>query len=454
MTAVRALAYHDPFAAFRAFAEDEASVLLERVACGTNGAPCVLLAACPTDILRCDSFNDGASFFNRLTSFFEATRAQESMTSPCGMIGYFGYELAYFLHPLSAPKLDPRLQTPSGFLGVYDAVALYDTENRRAWILGAGARAEERADALAERLAQAPCEEFHGLGGCNVPAARAFSVPRPWEPETSREDHEARISRAIDYIHAGDIFQTNLSQRFFAHKPRGVSAYDLFLRLRRRSPAPYSAFLRCGDVSLASASPELFLRTDSRGRVVAHPIKGTRPRGSNASEDLALREALQASAKDRAENLMIVDVMRNDLARVCEVGSVRVPSLCAVETFPSVHHLVSRVEGSLCEGATPVDLLRASFPGASISGAPKIRAMEIIRELEPAPRGPYCGCFGRIGYDGAMELAMTIRTLCVHRDTVVAQAGGGIVADSVPADEYIETLVKAAPLFDTLAREW
>lgn len=452
MNAVRTLAYHDPFAAYRAFADDEASALLERMGRGDSGDRCVLLAANPSNILRCAKPDDGHIFFNGIRSCFEDTRERGVSMWPGGMVGYFGYELAYFLESLSALRPDSRAQFPCAFLGIYEAVALYDTQKRQAWVVGAGSHAEERADALAERLARAPSEEPRHPVTCGGRGGRGFSVPRPWECELSRAEYEERVAQVIAYIHAGDIFQANLSQRFFARKPSGVSDYDLFLRLRARGPAPYSAFLRCGDVSLASASPELFLRADARGRVEAHPIKGTRPRGADAGEDCALSQSLRDSAKDRAENLMIVDVMRNDLSRVCRVGSVRVPELCAVETFPSVHHLVSRVEGVLPDGITPVDLLCASFPGASISGAPKIRAMEIIRELEPAPRGPYCGCFGSIGFDGAIEQAMTIRTLCIHRDTVIAQAGGGIVADSIPSDEYVETLVKAAPLFDTLAQ--
>ncbi len=467
VTVVRPIAYRDPFLAFRAFACDESAALLERMGRARDGRRCVLLAAHPVETLRCatlDSLGSVNGFWERLRSRLTATATAKGVDGgdqgsvwPGGVIGYFGYELAHGIERLPPPRLDSHASFAPAFLGVYEAVALYDTENRQAMVVGSGPRAGERAEQLAARLAcpSPAADPAQACGpGLRLGARYAPPVFGPWDCELDREAFERKIARVIDYIHAGDIFQANLSQRFLAQKPRGISDYDLFLRLRARSPAPYSAFLRCGDVSLASASPELFLRADAAGHVVTRPIKGTRPRGAGAAEDLAYAEALRHSAKDRAENLMIVDVMRNDLARACRVGSVRVPGLCEVETFSSVHHLVSQVEGDLRAGTTPVDLLRASFPGASISGAPKIRAMEIIHELEPAPRGPYCGCFGWIGCDGALELAMTIRALAIHRDTVIAQAGGGIVADSVPADEYEETLVKASPLLDTLADWW
>lgn len=453
MTLVRSIAYHDPHLAFHAFAEDECAALIARMGRGQNNKPCVLLAAQPSQVIRHARIDADNPLFARLNDYFNPIDLVDHRVWPGGVIGYFGYELANEMERLPLPRHDTEASFPLAFLGIYEAVALFDTENHLAWVAGCGPHAEERAESLAARISCASRARLPKFGSNFSIRPRNSSLFSPWESELSRADYERRLARVIDYIHAGDIFQANLSQRFLARKPRGVSDYDLFLRLVARSPAPYSAFLRCGDVSLASASPELFLRSDAHGRVETHPIKGTRPRSSHPAEDLAFADALRTSVKDHAENLMIVDVMRNDLARTCRVGSVRVPKLCEVETFSSVHHLVSQVEGHLRTGATSVDLLRACFPGASISGAPKIRAMEIIHELEAAPRGPYCGCFGVMRFDGAMELAMTIRTLVMRRDAVIAQAGGGIVADSLPADEYDETLVKAAPLLDTLA-DW
>jgi para-aminobenzoate synthetase component 1 len=215
--------------------------------------------------------------------------------------------------------------------------------------------------------------------------------------------------------------------------------------------APFSAFLDLGGGrAIASASPERFLSLDASGHVETRPIKGTRPRGSNAEEDARLRWELAQSAKDRAENLMIVDLLRNDLSRVSTPGSVRVPSLCEVESFSAVHHLVSSIQADLAPGKGAVDLLMASFPGGSVTGVPKIRAMEIIQELEPARRGPYCGAIAWLGWDGAMDSSIVIRTVAMAGRDIVVQAGGGIVADSDPAAEYEETLVKARPLLTAL----
>jgi para-aminobenzoate synthetase component 1 len=225
----------------------------------------------------------------------------------------------------------------------------------------------------------------------------------------------------------------------------------LYQRLRDLSPAPFAAYLSCSpNEAVLSASPELFLSLDDAGQVATRPIKGTRPRGATEAEDAVLQGVLQNSEKDRAENLMIVDLLRNDLSRVCEVGSVRVGHLYSLETFATVHHLVSEITGRLQVGLGPVDLLRATFPGGSITGAPKIRAMEIINELEPAHRGPYCGTIIRMGFDGSMDSSIVIRTLTIKNKTIVAQAGGGIVADSSPAAEYEESMTKVAPLLRAL----
>jgi para-aminobenzoate synthetase component 1 len=263
----------------------------------------------------------------------------------------------------------------------------------------------------------------------------------------TRARYEAMIRRAIEYIYAGDVFQVNLAQRFVGRFDRRADPFALYRRLRALNPAPYAAFLRPdAESAVVSASPECFLRLTAEGHVATWPIKGTCPRGTTPEEDAALAAALQRSDKDRAENLMIVDLLRNDLSRVCAIGSVETIKLFALESFATVHHLVSEVRGDLMPGTGAVDLLRATFPGGSITGAPKIRAMEIIGELEPVRRGPYCGAVAWLGFDGAMEASIVIRTLTVAGDRVAAQAGGGIVADSDPAREYAETLDKIGPL--------
>jgi para-aminobenzoate synthetase component 1 len=265
----------------------------------------------------------------------------------------------------------------------------------------------------------------------------------------TRRGYLDAVTRVREYIVAGDIFQANLSQRFetgLAEPP-----FDLYRRLRQLNPAPFAAYLDCGDLQILSASPERFLRVHGeRRQVETRPIKGTRPRGLGPMHDAALGRALAESEKDRAENVMIVDLLRNDLSRVCRAGSVRVPELFALEHHPTVHHLVSTVIGELEPAADPVDLIRAAFPGGSITGAPKVRAMEIIAELEPTQRGVYCGSIGYLSVTGAMDTSIVIRTCLALRGQVYFQAGGGIVADSDPELEYRETLDKASGLIETL----
>jgi para-aminobenzoate synthetase component 1 len=252
----------------------------------------------------------------------------------------------------------------------------------------------------------------------------------------------------IEYIFAGDIFQANLSQRLEA--PLLGTPLELYRRLRRRNPAPFAAFLDYGDVAIASSSPERFLRVDDGRQVETRPIKGTRPRGVGPEHDAALALALAESDKDRAENVMIVDLLRNDLSRVCRPGTVRVPELFAIEHYATVHHLVSTVVGELAPEHDAVDLLRAAFPGGSITGAPKVRAMQIIAELEPTARGVYCGAIGYVSVTGALDTNVVIRTYLVLGRDVYFQVGGGIVADSNPEQEYRETLDKARGLVAAL----
>jgi para-aminobenzoate synthetase component 1 len=257
------------------------------------------------------------------------------------------------------------------------------------------------------------------------------------------------VARVREYILAGDIFQANLSQRFQCLSDE--APFQLYQRLRQLNPAPFAAYLGFDEVAVLSASPERFLRLDEdRRRIETRPIKGTRPRGLGPMHDAALGRALAESEKDRAENVMIVDLLRNDLSRVCRPGTVRVPELFALEHHPTVHHLVSTVVGEIEPGSGAVELIRATFPGGSITGAPKVRAMEIIAELEPTQRGVYCGSIGYVSATGAMDTSIVIRTYLALRGQVYFQAGGGIVADSDPELEYRETLDKARGLIETL----
>jgi para-aminobenzoate synthetase component 1 len=263
----------------------------------------------------------------------------------------------------------------------------------------------------------------------------------------TRARYLATIGRAIEYIHAGDCFQVNIAQRLMT--PARVPPLDLYGKLRARNPAPFAGYFDLGDHVVMSASPERFLRVD-HGAVETRPIKGTRPRSRTPEEDRHSADELRASAKDRAENIMIVDLLRNDLGRVCEYGSIRVDALCRLESYEFVHHLVSAVRGQLREGLGPTDLLRAAFPGGSVTGAPKIRAMEIIAELEQTARGPYCGSLGWIGFDGSMDTNLLIRTFVQSQGWLHFSVGGGIVADSRPELEYAETWHKAEGLLRAL----
>jgi para-aminobenzoate synthetase component 1 len=263
----------------------------------------------------------------------------------------------------------------------------------------------------------------------------------------SRDDFLRVVARTREYVLAGDIFQANLSQRL--ESAAADHPFDLYLRLRARNPAPFAAYFDFGDAALVSASPERFLRL-AGDAVETRPIKGTSPRGVNPRHDAALGAALYESEKDQAENVMIVDLLRNDLSKVCLDGSVKVPELCRIERYATVHHLVSTVVGTLRPGLGAVDLLRAAWPGGSITGAPKVRAMEIIAELEPTQRGPYTGSLGYVSFGGAMDTNIAIRSFVVKPGRAWFQAGGGIVADSDPEREYEETLQKARGLVAAL----
>ncbi len=263
----------------------------------------------------------------------------------------------------------------------------------------------------------------------------------------SRDGYLRAVERVIDYITAGDVFQVNLSQRLLA--PARDDPTELYLRLRRRNPAPFAGYFDLGGRQVVSASPERFLRVLDR-RVETRPIKGTAPRTGEPDADRAAAEALIASVKDRAENVMIVDLLRNDLSRACTAESVKVEQLCAIERYEHVLHLVSSVVGRLRQQRSPIDLLRGAFPGGSITGAPKVRAMEIIAELEPTARGAYCGSLGYLGFDGSTDLSILIRTITAAGGWWQFPVGGGVVAQSVPENEYQETWQKAEGMLRAL----
>jgi para-aminobenzoate synthetase component 1 len=380
-----------------------------------------------------------------------------------GAAGYVGYDWGAALERVPRTRYDD-LAVPDLLLGLYDWVIAWDHQAGRAWVISTGMpeRGTARERRAARRLAFVRQSLTVGrLDGWTVahdaasrpadsPSNRlsAPSFPVPDVPgirsNFTREGYLDAAARVIEYIRAGDIFQANLSQRLEAALVgTPLALYD---RLRRCNPAPFAAFLGFGDLVVASASPERFLRVQPDGRVETRPIKGTRPRGVGPEHDAALARALAESEKDRAENVMIVDLLRNDLSRVCRPGTVRVPELFALEHYATVHHLVSTVVGDLAPGHDAVDVLRAAFPGGSITGAPKVRAMQIIAELEPTARGVYCGAIGYLSTSGTLDASIVIRTCLVRGRDVYFQVGGGIVADSDPEQEYGETLDKAQGL--------
>ncbi|MBK3422693.1 aminodeoxychorismate synthase component I, partial [Methylobacterium ajmalii] len=280
--------------------------------------------------------------------------------------------------------------------------------------------------------------------------APAPVAPLAWRSNFTAEAYARAVERVRDYIRAGDIYQANIAQRFEATLPPGFDAFAFYRRLRARNPATFAAYLEGDGLTLASSSPERFLRLDRRA-VETRPIKGTARRADDPAQDRARAEALAADPKERAENVMIVDLLRNDLSRICAPHSVAVPTLCGIETYAGVHHLVSAVTGTLKEGADGLDLLAATFPGGSITGAPKLRAMDIITEIEGDAREAYCGAIGWIGFDGSLDTSIAIRTVMLDDTCAVLQAGGGVTLLSDPESEYRETLTKAERVFSAFA---
>jgi para-aminobenzoate synthetase component 1 len=397
-----------------------------------------------------------------------------------GAAGYFGYELADLLERLPPAGTDD-LALPDLCVGFYDWVLAWDHAGKRlllvstglpaprgsargchaalrseqvlAWLAGAADPPEPSQDPDESGIVPGPALPPVQAGSTTAgvaPMVRTWPVPDlPGVVSSfSRDNYLAAVEKIRQYIVAGDIFQANLSQRLqcrVAEPPLSLHA-----RLRRINPAPFSAYLDVGEAVVLSASPERLLKLRT-GRLETRPIKGTARRGRTPARDVAAAASLLASPKDRAENIMIVDLLRNDLSTVCRDGSIRVPELCVLERHPTVYHLVSTVVGRLRRGLGAVDALRAVFPGGSISGAPKVRALEILRELEPTRRGVYTGAIGYIGFNGGMDTSIAIRTLVVKNGTAYFHVGGGVVLDSDPEQEYAETLDKARGLVAALA---
>jgi len=447
------LAYRadDTAALFEAVADEPWSMLLDSGAAGAVRGRYDIIVADPsvalttwgsdTTIARRTALEQASEdpFALVRRELGEHTPTPDEVPFAGGALGYFGYDLARRLERLPGVATDAEA-IPDLAVGIYDWALVVDHERRRVWLAGTGRdpRTAERWRELIERFTEPPTD-----------VARAtYRVPGEARANFDPDGYRAAFERLRAYLRAGDCYQVNLAQRF-AVEAHG-DPWAAFRRLRTINPAPFAAYLNLPDVQVLSVSPERFLQVDAHGRVQTRPIKGTRPRAREPEADRVLAESLASSPKDRAENVMIVDLLRNDLGRVCRSASVRVPELFAIESFPTVHHLVSTITGELASDRDALDLLRACFPGGSITGAPKVRAMEIIEELEPHRRGVYCGSIGYIGFDGAMDTNIAIRTLVHSAGVARFWAGGGVVIDSEPEAEYQETFDKAAAMLALL----
>lgn len=439
-------AWCDPEAVFAPHAENAGAIWLDSPPTDHPLARYSFILTDPYKVVRCDAAGDPLKPLEEaLAAAGDIWHGLPDGLPPFrgGAVGFFAYELAQgfadfapnaetlFVPP--APDDPPLMQ-----VGLYGHGLAFDHHARRCFIFATGLPAAKRAQQARNDVAMWR-DRLKTCRPLPQPAAIQTAPPRS---NMGQAGFEAGVERIVAHILDGDVFQANLAQCLSA--PLALeNAFDFYRRLRRTAPAPFSAFMRFDDFAICSASPERFLARRN-GRIETRPIKGTAARACDETADAQARAALEASAKDRAENIMIVDLMRNDLAKCCLDGSVRVETLCAVESFSNVHHLVSTITGQERPDARPLDVLRACFPGGSITGAPKRRAMEIIASLEPTRRGPYCGAIGFIGFDGALETSIAIRTALVGGGSVRFHAGGGIVADSRAAAEYAETRDKAA----------
>ncbi|MFC4656368.1 aminodeoxychorismate synthase component I [Rheinheimera marina] len=353
-----------------------------------------------------------------------------------GLAGFFGYELGQLLEPVPEVAA-PERALPDLAVGLYLWALVLDQQRGELWYLDASGDAKQ---SWPERK-----KLFDGSV-----TTTEFSLSSDWTANMDKASYSDKFNRVQQYLKSGDCYQINLAQRFSA-RYQG-DEWQAYLKLRAKNAAPFSAFMRVPQGAVLSLSPERFIEV-KQGRVETKPIKGTLPRSADPVQDAANAQELQQSEKNRAENVMIVDLLRNDLGKHCVPGSVKVPSLFAIESFPAVHHLVSTVTGELNPSADAFDLLRGAFPGGSITGAPKVRAMQIIAELEPHPRSVYCGAIGYINQHGDMDTNIAIRTLVLAGGEALCWAGGGLVADSEAASEYQETFDKVQRILPVLSEQ-
>lgn len=438
---IHPLPYQDPEQVFSRFAGEPFSLFLDSADLVHPGAKRSFIAIRPAKTIICEAHDDP---FGLLQKKYEWMRARYATPCPLpgftgGLAGLFGYGLGSAVETLCS-RHAPRGAIPDLAVGVYETVLSFDMRAQTLHLIvwdGTESGASRKKNAVLETLAGPQLESS---------ADAVFRKDFSWRAEETEAAYRAKIQDVIDYILQGDIFQANLSQEFTCDLPPGFDAYAHYRFLRQINPAPYAAYFNLGAAQISSASPEQFLHMAQK-KITTRPIKGTARRHDDPARDAQGMTELRESEKDRAENIMIVDLLRNDLSKVCLAETIDVPALCHLESFARVHHLVSSVTGTLRGEHTPIDLLKACFPGGSVTGAPKIRAMQIIDALETGRRGPYCGSIGYIGFDGTMDSNILIRTLVYEGGTANLRTGGGITALSDAAQEYRETLMKAEAIF-------
>lgn len=458
----------DPLFAFQQLRELPYCCWLDSALMGAPRGRYSFLCCDPVDILEVQ--NPTADPLAKLEGWLSGFHFEKQADLPPfqgGVAGYLGYEFGRCFERIPRARHD-EFSLPIAVLGLYDVVLGWDHERDLGWLISQGfapglpqgsiearkARAEDRARFFMQRLNQPSVSSASSAVDRSARSvhAMAHGLTAPqfetrlgggWLGNFDSEGYRAAVQKARDYIYAGDIFQVNLSQRLLC--PARCSSPELYEKLRVVNAAPFAGYFDFGIGQIISASPERFVQIED-GWIETRPIKGTRRRTGDMAADERLAEELQTSQKDRSENIMIVDLLRNDLSKVCRWDSMRVDQLCAIEEYPYVLHMVSSIRGQLRREATFSDLFSAIFPGGSITGAPKVRAMEIIAELEPTVRGPYCGSLGYCSVDGSMDWNILIRTLTASRGWWQFQVGGGIVADSNPEQEEEETWTKAAGL--------
>ena len=392
--------------------------------------------------------NEGNPFehLRNLLKQFSILNTDESIPFQCGAVGYLGYDLCHFIERLPGKAVDD-IGLPDMYMAFYDTIISYDNHLGKCSVIGVDFGLDSAIRDRVEQIAGSLSAKTVVSVQTDEPAYEKRATDPFLKFNFTKELYMKAVRRIKDYIAAGDVYQVNLSQRIESRFDGPPHA--LYKRLRMINPAPFSCYLTFDNVAIVSSSPERFLNIQNR-HVQTRPIKGTRPRGKDAGADEELKQKLLASPKDDAELTMIIDLLRNDLGRVCDYGSVHVKEKKVLETYPTVHHLVATVEGDLYERHDAIDLIKATFPGGSITGAPKIRAMQIIDELEPTKRSVYTGAIGYIGFNGNVDLNIAIRTFILNGNELYFQVGGGIVADSKEEEEYEETMHKAKALIDSL----